>query len=200
MSIATRYFGLLLSHSYRNGALSSVNSIGIILKPKSLYDIPTLLITKASLSTTFKIDDDVPVIPISNLNEGRINQADKANTLVGPFKRLSPMGRDERIAYLEKTIIQKDDKLNEVVEKINMLSAKRDSLLDNYEQLTNIEERRFKVIEEQDLPDLRKDKDRLAAHIADVMKELNTLRAFPQTLRTEEGISNPIIFYPTLSL
>ena len=44
-----------------------------------------------------------------------------------------------------------------------MLFAKRDSILDNIEQLTNIDGRRLKTIEEHDLPDLRRDRDILAS-------------------------------------
>jgi hypothetical protein len=109
------------------------------------------------------------------------------------------MVRDQRIAYLEKTIIDSKNDLNKIEAKITQLSSERDSLLVTYEQLTKIEERRLQTIEEQDLPDLRKDKDRLAEELVDNRKEQNTLRI--PTVQTEKGICNPILnlSYPILS-
>jgi hypothetical protein len=109
------------------------------------------------------------------------------------------MERDERIAYLEKSIIQTKLELSEVVKNIEELSAKRDSLLDKFEQLTNIEERRLKTIEEQNLPYLRKYKYRLAEKLSDNRKELKELRTISPTQRLEKGMCNPILSYPILS-
>jgi hypothetical protein len=108
------------------------------------------------------------------------------------------MKRDARIAYLEKATIQTDIELNKVVEEIKELSAKLDSLIDKSDQLTKVEELRLKIIEEQDLPDLRKRENRLAAHIENTMKELITLKAVPPTVQSEAGISYPILYHTIL--
>ncbi len=199
MSIVARLFGSNLSLSLRGTTLPSIKSIATIFKAKSLYTLPWLLISRATLSTTLKPDGDVPVAPYLDGNNGGFTESVKSSALIGPSTSLKPMERDERIAYLEKSIIQTKLELSEVVKNIEELSAKRDSLLDKFEQLTNIEERRLKTIEEQNLPYLRKYKYRLAEKLSDNRKELKELRTISPTQRLEKGMCNPILSYPILS-
>jgi hypothetical protein len=188
MNIAARLFGSHLSRSLRSTDLSSVNSIGTIFKSKSLYTIP-LLFSRATLSTTSTPDGVVSVIPASDVNRGNSTVDVKSSALVGPST-----GRDERIVYLEKVNIKKELELSEVVKEIKELSSKRNSLIEK-SKLTKIEKRQLKIIEEQDLPDLRKNKDRLAEELSNNSKEIISLRTSLPTVQPEKGKQHSILSY-----
>ena len=86
-----------------------------------------------------------------------------------------PMDRDERIAYLDKMIKKKDAVIMKVSEEIASATKRRDKLLDK-EVLTTNDTNRLRVIEEEDLPYMRKERDRLATEIVELKAELSALK------------------------
>ncbi len=84
--------------------------------------------------------------------------------------------RAEWIAYLDETTKNKDSDLRSLTKRMGLLVDKRQALLDKTEKLTSQEKRRLKVIEEEDLPDMRKDKERLVAEIVEHNKEILKLQ------------------------
>ena len=88
-----------------------------------------------------------------------------------PSKRHKRMERDERMAYLEEMINTKDDDLKSFSKEIALATKKRDKLLEKEEELTTYETKSLNRIEE-DISDMRKDKNRLAAEILELKAEL----------------------------
>ena len=114
------------------------------------------------------IAPDIPsVIPSSSL------PADSSTSASAKSSLNKPMDRDERLAYLEEMI--KDAALMRLAEEIASATQMRDKLLEK-EVLTTTETHRLKVIEEVDLPDMRKDRDRLAREIVELKAELSELK------------------------
>ena len=74
--------------------------------------------------------------------------------------------RAEKIAYLEKTTKNKDSDLTSLAKDKKLLVDKQQALLDKTEDLTCQEKRRLQVIEEEDLPDMRKREETLAMEFA----------------------------------
>ena len=85
------------------------------------------------------------------------------------------MDRDERIAYFEEMIKKKDAIIMRLAEEIASATKRRDKLLEK-EVLTTNETNRLKVIEEEDLPDMRGREKRLATEIVKHETELSALK------------------------
>ena len=90
-------------------------------------------------------------------------------------KRLKPMDRDEGIANSEEMIKSKGVALMSLSEKIASATEKQSQLLEKA-VLSSNESRLLRVIEDVNLPDMRKERDRLVAEIADHKAELNQLK------------------------
>ena len=84
------------------------------------------------------------------------------------------MDRDERMAYLEDTIKSTYAALMSLSEEIAS-ATKEQALLLKKEVLSSNESRLLRVIEDVNLPDMRKREDRLVAEIADHKAELRQL-------------------------
>ena len=92
-----------------------------------------------------------------------------------PSKRHKRMERDEMMAYLEEMINTKDDDLKSFSKEIASATKKRDKLLEKEEELTTNETKSLNRIEE-DISDMRKDKNMLAAEILELKAELKALK------------------------
>ena len=121
---------------------------------------------------------------------GSLSVSNESAGLSSTGTALEPMdiARAERIAYLEETTKNNHSDLRGLTKKMELLADKRQALLNKTEELTAKEERRLKVIEEEDLPDMRKDKERLVAEIAEFKKELSELRNAGTTDVKRSGI------------
>jgi chromosome segregation ATPase len=87
-----------------------------------------------------------------------------------PAKRLKPMDRDERIAYLEGKIEETKTTLSRITNEILIVSNKRRTLLEK-EELSSREENLLAAIKE-DLARAEKTEARLRADIAEYKAEL----------------------------
>ena len=95
------------------------------------------------------------------------------------------MDRDVEISSLKDTIKSKDVALMSLSEEIASVINERARLLKK-EVLSSNESRRLIVIEAEDLPDMRKERGRLVAEIADHKAELNQLK------RPKELVDAPV--------
>ena len=97
------------------------------------------------------------------------------------------IAKAERIKYLEETTRNKDSDLRSLAKDIKLLVNKRQALLDKTEELTSQEKRRLQVIEEEDLPDMRKREERFVAEIAEHKKEISELKLHGTTYVSASG-------------
>ena len=88
-------------------------------------------------------------------------------------KKPRPMDRDEKIAYLEDMIKNKDATLTSLSEKIEALAEERRAL----RKLPETIQTGFQLKDiEVDLSDMKEDKKRLVAEIADLKTEMSQLK------------------------
>ena len=131
-----------------------------------------------------KPEESSAAVPVVSLEASTESGLSSTGTTLKPMD----IARAERIAYLEETTKNNHSDLRGLTKKMELLADKRQALLNKTEELTAKEERRLKVIEEEDLPDMRKDKERLVAEIAEFKKELSELRNAGTTDVKRSGI------------
>ena len=141
------------------------------------------------IKMTFKVGDNpINMLPeISSVIQAPLS-ADSSKSIMSasaissdfPPRRYKPMDRDERMAYLEDTIKSTYAALMSLSEEIAS-ATKEQALLLKKEVLSSNESRLLRVIEDVNLPDMRKREDRLVAQIAKHETELNQLK-YPKEL------------------
>ena len=92
-----------------------------------------------------------------------------------PPKMYKPMGRVEKMAYLEDTIKSNYADIRSLSMEIASATKKQELLLEK-KKLTSNETTRLRVIENVNLPDMRKWRDELVAQVAKHEAELSELK------------------------
>ena len=138
------------------------------------------LTTKKKKKMTTKMMMKVGDNPISILpkTSSVIHSADLGTSVSAKSsdtKRYNPVDRDVEISSLKDTIKSKDVALMSLLKEIASATEKQAQLLEKA-VLSSNESRLLRVIEDVNLPDMRKDKDRLVAEIAKHETELNRLK------------------------
>ena len=100
--------------------------------------------------------------------------ADSNSSVSAKSSLNKPMDRDVEIRSLKDTIKNKDAVIMRLAEEIASATKRRDKLLEK-KVLTTNETNRLRVIEKEDLPDMRGREKRLATEILELKNELSAL-------------------------
>ncbi len=147
---------------------------------KSISGSGSLEMSSDVVSKTTK-DGSGPPLPDSNFADLGTSVSSSSDT---PSKRHKPMDREDRIAYLEGEIKEKDATLMRRSEEIASVIKERAKLHRKKGVLSNNESRRLGVIEEEDLPDMKEEKARLVAEIAAHKADLSRLKNHMELIDT----------------
>ena len=142
---------------------------------KSYSGSGSLEMSSDLVSKTTK-DGSGPPLPDSNSADSGTSASALSSSSDNQNKRHKPMYRDDRIAYLEGEIKEKGATLMRRSEEIASVINERAELHRKEEVLSLNESRRLGVIEEEDLPDMKAERARLVADIAEHKAELSQLK------------------------
>ena len=147
-----------------SGSVSHLTTTNMT-KIMKVGDIPNNILPEISsvMQTPLSADSSKNIMSASAISSGT------------PPRRYDPVDRDVEISSLKDTIKSKDVALMSLSEEIASVINERARLLKK-EVLSSNESRRLIVIEAEDLPYMRKDKDRLVAEIAKHEAELSQLK------------------------
>ena len=176
---ASRIFGTYV-HYPTNGAshtpLSSFLRRALSTTPDSDTSGSHSTKKKIKMMTINVEDNPINISPkissIKSSHSADLGTSASAKSFDTQSESLKPMDRDVEIRSLKDTIKNKDAVIMRLSEEIASATKRRDKLLEK-EVLTINETNRLRVIEEEDLPDMRKREDRLVTEIAELKAELS---------------------------